>query len=99
MAGGGIPCIEYLIQVHIFLFGVLLETNEAVTDWNMQNTMPVVQRPAILRNSNISTEKRAVIVQVRAQAKVPNFSHKSTQLRTATCHGTYFHSYLGNIRK
>lgn len=92
MAGGGMPCIEYLIQVQIFF--VWCFTNEAVRDWNMQNIIPVVHRAAFLRNSNISIEKRAIIVQVRAQAKIPNFSHKYTQLRIATYHGTYFHSYI-----
>lgn len=83
-----------LIQVQIFLFGILLETNEAVRDWNMQNIMPVVHRAAFLRNSNISKEKSSIIVQVRAQAKIPNSSHKSTQPRIATCHGTYFYSHI-----
>lgn len=97
MGGGGIPCIKYLIQVQIFLFGVLLETSEAVRDGNIQNIMPVVHRPAFLRTSNISIEKRKINVQVRAQAKIPNFSHKSTHLRIATYHGMYFHSHIMEI--
>lgn len=48
-----------LNSVKICSFGVLLETNEAVRDWNIQNILPVVHGPAFLRNSNTSTEKRA----------------------------------------
>lgn len=63
-----------------FLFGILLETSEATRDCSMQNTMRRYCTDLFSsKNANISMEMRAIIAQVRAQAKVPNFSHKPTQ--------------------
>lgn len=48
-----------------FFFGILLGTNEAAGDWDIQNATPILHRMVFHQNPSISKEMRANTLQAR----------------------------------
>lgn len=79
MAGGGIPCIEYLIQDQNFYLIFYWKPMKQLKTGTYKILCQYCTGLFFSKIQSISMKMRAIIVQVRAQAKVSNFSHKSAQ--------------------
>lgn len=75
-----------------FFFGILLETNEAARDWDIQNAMPILHRLVFHQNPSISMEMRANTLQARykveykVQPQTHSVKNSNTYLAKVSTH-------------